>query len=117
MSPSDANRDTPLVVLVTAPSEEVGTELGRRLVEERLAACVNLVPGLRSLFHWEGKVAREAEVLLILKSRRGLWDRLRATVREIHPYDVPEILALPVVHGDPDYLAWLAEETRGGRGP
>jgi periplasmic divalent cation tolerance protein len=101
-----------IVVFVTAPEEEV-PELARKLVEERLVACVNIVPGLRSLYWWEGKVQDEPEVLCIMKTRSNLFEPLRDRVRELHPYQVEEIVALPIVAGNPPYLDWIKENTRG----
>lgn len=99
-----------LAVLVTAPDADTAARIARTLVEERLAACGNLVPGVRSIYRWEGAVHDEAEVLLVLKTTTGAVDRLRARVVELHPYSVPEVLALPVSAGHEPYLAWL----RGG---
>jgi periplasmic divalent cation tolerance protein len=101
-----------LVVLVTAPSAEKAAELARALVEERLAACGNVVPAIRSIYRWEGKVQDEAEALLVLKTTRGRFEALRERVLALHPYDVPEVLGLPVEAGSAPYLAWLAEATR-----
>jgi periplasmic divalent cation tolerance protein len=99
-----------LVVLVTAPTVEGATELARALVEERLAACGNVLPGVRSVYRWQGTVQEETEALLLLKTTRGRFDALRDRVTELHPYDVPEVLALPVEAGSAPYLAWLAGE-------
>lgn len=82
------------------------------VVEERLAACVNLVPGLISIYRWQGQVKREPECLLLIKTSTDRFEPLRQRLRALHPYDVPEILALPVRDGDPDYLTWLTENTR-----
>ena len=101
-----------LVVLITAPSSEEGEAIARALVEEKLAACVNVIPGMTSFYRWRGELQREGEVLLVVKSRRGLFDRLAARVRELHSYQVPEIIALPVIVGDEDYLRWLSETTQ-----
>jgi periplasmic divalent cation tolerance protein len=100
-----------LVVLVTAPSAEKAAELARTLVEERLAACGNVVPGLRSIYRWEGKVQDDAEALLVLKTTRERFESLRERVLALHPYEVPEVLALPVEAGSAPYLAWLAAAT------
>lgn len=100
-----------LVVLVTAPSLEVAVSLGRTLVEERLAACANIVPGLRSIYQWEGKVCDDAELLLLIKTQADRWEELRARIAALHPYTTPEIIALPVVAGHAPYLSWLAEST------
>jgi periplasmic divalent cation tolerance protein len=100
-----------LVVLVTAPTAEKAAELARILVEERLAACGNVVPGLRSIYRWEGEVHDEAEALLLLKTTRSRLERLRERILALHPYQVPEVLALPVEAGAEAYLAWIAAET------
>ncbi len=101
-----------LVVLVTAPSAEEAARMARALVEDRLAACGNVVPGLRSIYRWEGKVREDAEALLILKTTRRRFQALRARVLSLHPYQVPEVLALPVVAGHPAYLEWVAASAR-----
>lgn len=95
------------VVLMTAPDLDVARELGHRLVEERLAACVNIVPGLRSIFRWQGEVKDESEVLLVLKTTRSVVGALVKRAASLHPYDVPEVLALPVVEGYAPYLDWV----------
>ncbi len=100
-----------LVVLVTTPTPERAAEIARALVEERLAACGNVVPGLRSIYRWEGKVQDEAEALLVLKTTRARFEALRDRVLALHPYEVPEVIALPVEAGSARYLAWLGAET------
>ncbi len=100
-----------LVVLVTTPTPERAAELARALVEERLAACGNVVAGLRSIYRWEGKVQDEAEALLVLKTTRARFEALRDRVLALHPYEVPEVIALPVEAGSARYLAWIAGET------
>lgn len=102
-----------LVVLVTAPTAEVAAGLARALVEARLAACGTVVTGLRSIYRWEGQVHDEPEALLVLKTTRDRFEALRDEVLRLHPYDVPEVLALPVEAGAARYLAWVAGETRG----
>ena len=99
------------VVLVTAPDLDTAARLGRALVEERLAACVNLVPGLRSIYHWEGALHDDAEVLLLVKTRTDRLEALSARVKELHPYALPEVLALPASGGSPAYLEWLRTES------
>lgn len=100
------------VVYLTAPDAEVAAALARALVEARLAACVNLVPGLRSIYRWEGAVHDEPEVLLIVKTTADRLDALRALVVELHPYAVPEVLALPAVAGHAPYLDWVRAAVR-----
>jgi periplasmic divalent cation tolerance protein len=101
-----------VVVLLTAPDAEVGSGLARTLVDERLAACVNLVPGVRSIYRWEGRIHDDAEVLLIAKTRADRCDALAARVRALHPYTLPEVLVLPTAGGSAEYLAWVAGESR-----
>lgn len=98
-----------IVVLITVPSPEAGERIARPLVEEHLAACVNLVPGLTSVFWWEGAVQTEAEALLIAKTRRHLFEALAARVRSLHPYTVPEIIAIPLAAGNQAYLDWVRD--------
>jgi periplasmic divalent cation tolerance protein len=85
--------------------------IGRTLVEERLAACANVLPGLTSIYRWQEKICRDPEVLVLLKTRRSCFPKLARRVRELHPYSVPEIVALPVALGSPAYLAWVAAST------
>ena len=100
-----------LAVFVTCPNRRVAEAIGRTLVEERLAACANIIPGLTSIYRWQGKMCRDAEVLALLKTRRSCFPTLARRVRELHPYSVPAIVALPVALGSPAYLAWVAEAT------
>jgi periplasmic divalent cation tolerance protein len=99
-----------LLVLVTAPTTEVAAGLARALVEARLAACGSVVPGLRSIYRWEGRVCDEPEALLLLKTTRRRFEALRDEVLRRHPYQVPEVVALPVEAGAAAYLAWVAEQ-------
>ena len=101
-----------LVVLCTVPTAELAAELARTLVEARLAACGNVVPGLRSIYRWQGEVEDEPEVLLILKTTRERLPELRDELLKRDPYQVPEVLALPVEAGSAAYLEWLAAQVR-----
>ena len=100
-----------IIVLITAGSTDEAEKISRGLVERRLAACVNIIPTVRSLFHWEGEVSDEKETMLVVKSRRGLFEDIVLCVKALHSYDVPEILALPVLSGSEAYLRWIEEET------
>jgi len=100
-----------VIIYVTAPDEETAVTIGRALVEEKLAACANIVPRIRSLYRWKGAVEDEREVLMILKTRTELFDRVEQRVRSMHPYEVPEIVAIPLTHGSPPYLDWLSDCT------
>ena len=98
------------------PDAERATSLARALVDEGLAACVNVVPGVRSIYRWEGKVEEADEVLCLIKTRAEIFDRLRRRVAELHPYDVPEILSFAVDDGSPAYLDWVRAATTGSTG-
>jgi periplasmic divalent cation tolerance protein len=102
-----ADREPVQVVLVTAPDLEVAARIARALVEEGLAACANLVPGVRSIYRWQGAVQDDAEVLLVLKTRASLGPALAARVRALHPYELPEVVALAVAGGSEPYLDWV----------
>ncbi|HYM38204.1 MAG TPA: divalent-cation tolerance protein CutA [Nitrospiraceae bacterium] len=102
----------PIIVLMTAASKQQAGRIGRALVKAELAACVNVLPGIRSIFRWEGKISNEREVLIIAKSRSDLFDRLASEVKRIHSYQVPEVIAVPLTHGTADYLAWIQQSTR-----
>ncbi|MBW2016199.1 MAG: divalent-cation tolerance protein CutA [Deltaproteobacteria bacterium] len=103
-----------LQVFVTVEKREEAERIAGRLLEERLAACVQIIGPVRSTYWWRGNIESSEEWLCLLKTREDLYDDLEETVRNIHSYEVPEILALPIVRGNPDYLKWLTEETRGG---
>lgn len=99
--------DDIVLVYVTAPNADVAATLARALVEERLAACGNIVPGLRSIYAWQGEIHDDAEVLLLLKTRAARVPALAARVVALHPYDLPEVVAVPVVAGHAPYLDWV----------
>lgn len=108
-----------LVVLSTAPSAEEAISIGRRLVEEHLAACVNVLPGARSIFFWEGRVQEVDEAVLVIKTRSERYAELERRILALHSYSVPEVLALPVTSGSAAYTAWLRESVAsvgGGEG-
>ncbi len=98
-----------VLVLVTASSADEAQAIARMLVEERLAACVNIIPGLRSLFRWQRKIEAAGEVLLLVKSRGEFLPSITERVKRLHSYTVPEVIALPILAGSPDYLAWIDE--------
>ncbi len=101
-----------IIVLITAGSGEEAAAIAAALVDGHLAACVNIVPAVRSLFFWEGKTQDASETLLVCKSRGPLLDELIDRVKSLHSYAVPEIIALPVVGGSRDYLDWVRESTK-----
>ena len=99
------------LVYVTCASEAQAETIGRALVAERLAACVNIIPGMRSIYRWQGAIEEARETVLIAKTGAGLVARLGERVRQLHSYTVPCVVAVPVLGGNPDYLAWLTAET------
>jgi periplasmic divalent cation tolerance protein len=103
-----------IVVYVTAGSPAEGDRLARALVEERLAACVNRIAPVQSVYRWQGKVEQSEEELLIIKTRKTLFVALETRIRELHSYSVPEIIALPIVEGSEGYLRWLGEQLSDG---
>jgi periplasmic divalent cation tolerance protein len=100
-----------VIVLTTLPVDADGAEFARTLVEDRLAACVNLLPAMESVYRWEGRVEQETERQVVIKTSServvALWDR----VRDLHPYDVPEFVVVPIVDGNDAYLRWIGEST------
>jgi periplasmic divalent cation tolerance protein len=101
-----------IVVLITTPSEKEAKKIGLALVEERLAACVNVVPRVESVFAWQGKICREREALMIVKTTPRRFGKLSSRVKQLHRYTVPEIIALPIRAGSPQYLQWVREMTK-----
>jgi periplasmic divalent cation tolerance protein len=99
---------TPLIVLVTAASAEEAARIGRALVEQNLAACANIVPGITSIYRWKGKIEEGAEHLLLIKSSRELWDPLQTAIKALHRYECPEIVAVEPAAISADYAAWWA---------
>lgn len=106
-----------VVVFVTCGSAEEAEKIARALVEERLAACVNISAPIRSLYRWEGKLCDDKEVLLVIKTARALFDRVRRAVEKLHSYQVPEVICLPVIDGAPNYLNWLSAAVGGDAAP
>jgi periplasmic divalent cation tolerance protein len=100
-----------IVVMVTAGNEEEAVRMARALVVERLAACASIVPQIRSIYRWKGEVHDEAELLIILKTRKDLFAALEARVRALHSYEVPEIVGFTLALGASDYLAWVLANT------
>jgi periplasmic divalent cation tolerance protein len=109
--PRRLNQGEFVLIFVTANSEEEGTSIARDLVDSRLAACVNIISGLRSIYRWKGKVWDEGEILLLIKTRATLFERVETKIREIHSYEVPEIISIPITRGSEPYLDWLQEST------
>ena len=100
------------VVLCTCPTQACAEQIARCVVEARLAACVNVVPGLRSYYEWQGKIEVSGEFLLVIKSRVALFEALQNMITSQHPYELPEVIAVPISTGFPPYLAWLSANMR-----
>lgn len=96
-----------LVVLCTVPDQETAANIADELVGSEVAACVNIIPGLTSVYRWEGKICRDVELLLICKTTADKYPALEERIRKVHPYDTPEVIALPIVEGSEDYIQWL----------
>ena len=104
-----------IVVLSTCASSEEAEKVARTLVEKRLAACVNILPAVRSIYRWKGAMEDEKETLLLIKSSRALFGELRAEIEKLHSYEVPEVIAIPIVDGLERYLEWMADVLRNER--
>lgn len=102
----------PLVVLVNVPDATTAHEIAKSVVEQRLAACVNILPEVRSVYRWQGKLEEASEVTMLVKTTQDRYAELEAAVRTAHPYEVPELIALPIVAGLPAYLQWVGDETK-----
>ena len=103
--------DAAIVVLTNLPDQESARSLARRLVEGRLAACVNIGASVESIYHWHGQIETGNEVPIAIKTRQVLFSEVEAAIREIHPYELPEVVALPISGGSLDYLDWIRSET------
>jgi len=100
-----------IVVYITVPSWEVGHQIADALLESRIVACVNILPQITSIYRWESAINSDEELLLIAKTRTTHFNALATTVRRIHPYEVPEVIAIPIVAGSKEYLTWIDSET------
>ena len=101
-----------IVVFITAPTTDDGRKIARTLVGEKLAACVNILPGITSIYTWQAEICEDDEVMLIVKTRAELFEILSTRVREVHPYDVPEVIAMPLTDGNAGYLHWIDQVTQ-----
>lgn len=104
--------DKPVLIYATFPSPEEAERVGGLLVDRGLAACVNIFPGMTSIYVWEGKRQRESETAMLVKTRAAIADRVIAEARKLHPYTNPALLVLPVVAGSEDFMRWIAEQTQ-----
>jgi periplasmic divalent cation tolerance protein len=103
--------NTPLLVLANVPEPELADRLARQLVEQQLAACVNILPAVTSIYRWEGKIEQATEIPLLIKTTQARYVELERAIVQAHPYDVPEIVIVPVAGGLPSYLQWMRDET------
>lgn len=101
-----------IVIYITTGSVNEAKKIGRVLVEEKLVACSNIISPIRSIYSWQGKICDDKEVLMILKTRKNLFKQIAKRVETLHSYDVPEIIAMPIIEGSSKYLSWLNEETK-----
>ncbi len=106
-----------LLCLCTCPDADAANAIAERLLQERLCACVNLLPQVQSIYRWQGAVERAQEVLMLIKTTQARYAALEQRIAALHPYSVPEVIALPIQAGLPAYLQWLAEETRQDSAP
>lgn len=103
-----------LVIFVTTPDVGAAEMIARSIVEEKFAACVNIVPGVKSFYHWEGKIEHSEEALLVIKTTKMLFPKVESCVRAMHSYDTPEIIACPVIRGSQPYLSWIDKSVLKG---
>jgi periplasmic divalent cation tolerance protein len=104
-------RDAAILVLTNTPDHAVAAALAKALLDDRLAACVNIGAPVESIYHWRGRIETGQEVPVAIKTRSALYSYVEGAIRKIHPYDTPEIIAIPIVDGDAQYLDWIAAET------
>lgn len=107
-----ATRQQPLLIISNVPDQATARRIAEELVGMRAAACVNILPAIHSVYRWEGKVENAEEITIMVKSTADRYDEIETAIKRLHPYEVPEIIALPVTHGLPAYLQWLISETR-----
>ena len=103
-----------VVIMVTASSRRECRKIARRLIEEKLAACVNISQPIQSIYHWEGKTQQSKEFLMFIKTNRDLFPQIKAEIDLIHSYHTPEIICLPIIDGSPNYLQWVSDSVRPG---
>ncbi|MBI5588483.1 MAG: divalent-cation tolerance protein CutA [Deltaproteobacteria bacterium] len=100
-----------IIVFMTAPNADEAASIGKKVVEEGIAACCNIISGLRSIYRWKGKISDEGEVLCLFKTRSELFDRLKKRLKELHSYETPEVISVDIDGGLPEYLAWIDDST------
>ncbi|OGL40147.1 MAG: hypothetical protein A2042_02855 [Candidatus Schekmanbacteria bacterium GWA2_38_11] len=100
------------MIITTVNSDSAAKKIAQALIEEKLAACVNIIPSVTSIFRWEGKVSTESELILIAKSKKKLFDEIKDKILSLHPYKLPEIITVPIVDGSKEYLKWVEDELK-----
>ena len=113
MTDYNKSNDTAIIILITCQDEEEATRISHGLVQRDLIACGNILEDVTSIFHWHGEVEQDDEVLLIAKSRKGRLDEIVRVVKDLHSYQTPEVIAMPIIGGSGDYLQWIYDETGG----
>ncbi|MDB5770570.1 MAG: divalent-cation tolerance protein CutA, partial [Burkholderia sp.] len=107
-----ADMEQAILVFTNVPDATTATAIARKLVEQRLAACVNVLPQVQSIYRWQGMIEEAGELSLLIKTTQARYAELEAAIKALHPYDVPEVIAVPVVQGLPHYLDWIVQETK-----
>ena len=113
MTDYNESNETAVTIFITCRDEEEATRISHALVQRHLIACGNILKDVTSIFHWQGEVEQDNEVLLIAKSRKGCLDKTISTVNDLHSYQTPEVIAMPIIGGSGDYLQWIYDETGG----
>lgn len=101
-----------IVIYCTVPNKAEGKKIAKALIQDNLVACVNLIDKIESVFSWDGEMCEEKEALMMIKTKKALFDKISAMIKDLHSYNVPEIIALPIIEADETYLKWIAHETR-----
>lgn len=101
-----------VVIYCTVPSKAEGKKIAKALIQDNLVACVNIIDKIESVFSWDGELCEEKEALMMIKTKKALFDKINALIKDLHSYNVPEVIALPIIEADETYLKWIAHETR-----
>ena len=104
--------DKYIIIFSTVPTKDAGNEIADKLIGEELAACVNIIPGIESIYKWKGDICRESELLLVIKSRESLFDSIKEKILSMHPYELPEVVSFQISDGHDQYLKWIDECTK-----
>jgi periplasmic divalent cation tolerance protein len=101
-----------VIIFVTAPSEKIASQIGKMIISKKLAACVNIIPEIRSLYRWKNKICNDKEFLIIIKSSAKRFNELAVKIQKMHPYEIPEIISIPITKGSNSYMKWLSENIK-----